>query len=133
MPKDKAGFDAVYVVIDRLSKQAISMPCYKTVTAEDMAQLYITHVYRLLTGHQSQLFRTEDLNSSSQFLDRILSYIRHQIEAFLLPSTHQTDGQTEIMNQYLDQRLRPYVNYYQDNWSSMLPLIGLLAVDTIPY
>jgi hypothetical protein len=27
----------------------------------------------------------------------------------------QTDGQTEIINQYIDQRLRPFVNYYQDN------------------
>jgi transposase InsO family protein len=24
----------------------------------------------------------------------------------------QTDGQTEIINQYIDQRLRPFVNYY---------------------
>ncbi|KFZ24956.1 hypothetical protein V502_00565, partial [Pseudogymnoascus sp. VKM F-4520 (FW-2644)] len=27
----------------------------------------------------------------------------------------QTDGQTENMNQWIDQRLCPYVNYYQDN------------------
>ena len=25
------------------------------------------------------------------------------------------------MNQYLDQRLRPFVNYFQDNWSDLLP------------
>jgi hypothetical protein len=35
----------------------------------------------------------------------------------------QTDRQTEIMNQYLDQRLRPFANYYQDNWSELLPLM----------
>ena len=46
MPKDKAGYDTVYVVVDRLSKQAVSIPCYKTVTAEQMAQLYIDRVYR---------------------------------------------------------------------------------------
>lgn len=27
----------------------------------------------------------------------------------------EKDGQTEIMNQDIDQRLRPFVNYYQDN------------------
>src|ERR1035437_2444543 len=27
------------------------------------------------------------------------------------------------MNQYLDQRLRPYVSYYQDNWSELLPMM----------
>jgi hypothetical protein len=43
----------------------------------------------------------------------------------------QTDGQTEIMNQYIDQRLRPFVNYYQDNWPQMLPMIDF-AQATLP-
>jgi hypothetical protein len=46
MPKDKFGHDTVFVVVDRLGKQAISEPCYKTVTAEDMARMYIKQVYR---------------------------------------------------------------------------------------
>ncbi len=33
----------------------------------------------------------------------------------------QTDGNTEILNQYIDQRLRPFVNHFQDNWSDLLP------------
>jgi hypothetical protein len=32
------------------------------------------------------------------------------------------DGQTERMNQTLEQYLRIYCNYQQDNWSSLLPL-----------
>ena len=27
------------------------------------------------------------------------------------------------MNRYIDQRLRPFVNFYQDNWSEFIPLI----------
>ena len=46
MPKDKHRFDIVFVVINRLSKQAISEPCYKTVTAKETAQIYIRSVYR---------------------------------------------------------------------------------------
>jgi hypothetical protein len=34
-----------------------------------------------------------------------------------------TDGQTEIVNQYIDQRMRPFVNYNQDNWSKLLPIV----------
>ena len=37
MPKDKAGYDNVFVVIDCLSKQAVSIPCHKTITAKEMA------------------------------------------------------------------------------------------------
>jgi hypothetical protein len=45
MPKDKFGYDCVLVIIDHLSKQAISILCYKTVTAEQLAELFITYVY----------------------------------------------------------------------------------------
>jgi hypothetical protein len=46
MPVDKKGYDMVFVVINRLSKQAISLPCYKIVTSEDIARLYISAIYR---------------------------------------------------------------------------------------
>ncbi|KAI1007774.1 hypothetical protein K3495_g453 [Podosphaera aphanis] len=44
----------------------------------------------------------------------------------------QTDGQTEIYNQYLQKRLRPYVNYYQNNWSELLPMMDC-ALLTLPH
>jgi hypothetical protein len=45
MPKDKAGYNTVYIVVHRLSKQAILVPCYKIVTAEDIVRLYIDRIY----------------------------------------------------------------------------------------
>jgi hypothetical protein len=35
--KNKYGYNAIYIVIDRLSKQSISIPCYKTTMAKDIA------------------------------------------------------------------------------------------------
>lgn len=121
MPKDKFGYDAVLVVIDRLSKQAISVPCHKTVTAEQLAQLYITHVYRYYGAPESVVS-----DRGPQFVSRFWGEFCRILGVKLKLSTAfhpQTDGQTEIMNQYLDQRLRPYVNYYQENWSELLPLM----------
>ena len=46
MPKDKDGFDYIFIVIDRLSKQAISEPCFATTNAEDIARLFIKSIYR---------------------------------------------------------------------------------------
>jgi hypothetical protein len=43
-PPDKAGHDIIFVVVDRLSKRSYSLPCSKTVTAKDMACLFITHI-----------------------------------------------------------------------------------------
>jgi hypothetical protein len=34
----------------------------------------------------------------------------------------QADGQTERVNQMLEQYLRTFCNFQQDNWSSLLPL-----------
>ncbi|KAI9039180.1 Retrovirus polyprotein [Aspergillus affinis] len=39
----------------------------------------------------------------------------------ILRQKPSTNGYTEIVNQYLAQKLRPFVNYYQDNWSELLP------------
>src|SRR3954453_2202561 len=37
----------------------------------------------------------------------------------------QTDGQTERLNQTLEQYLRFYVNYQQNNWVELLPVAQL--------
>jgi predicted aspartyl protease len=120
-PPDTHGYDTVFVVIDRLSKQAFSIPCFKTTTAKDMARLYIQNIYRI-RGAPESIVSDRGPQFTSDFWDefcRILGIC-------LKPSTAfhpETDGQTEIMNQYLAQRLRPFVNYYQDNWSELLPIM----------
>jgi hypothetical protein len=43
---DKYGFDTVFVMINRLSKQSIFTPCHKTATTEDIARMFIDRVYR---------------------------------------------------------------------------------------
>jgi hypothetical protein len=40
-PCNKNGYDAILVVIDRLSKQAFSLPYFKTTIIKDIAELYI--------------------------------------------------------------------------------------------
>jgi len=45
------------------------------------------------------------------------------IERRLSPPFHpQTDGQTEWTNSTLEQYLRAYLNYQQDNWKELLPM-----------
>ena len=36
----------------------------------------------------------------------------------------QTDGSTEVLNQYIDQQLHSFVNDFQDNWSDLLPAMN---------
>ena len=41
------GCDSVYVVVDRLSKHTNFIPCSSSITAEDVARLFLTHVWKL--------------------------------------------------------------------------------------
>jgi hypothetical protein len=43
--RDKHGYDNVLVIMDCLLKESISIPCYKTTTAKEMASLFIYYVW----------------------------------------------------------------------------------------
>jgi len=34
-----------FIVVNRLSKQAISLPYFKTITVKDMACIYVNNIY----------------------------------------------------------------------------------------
>jgi hypothetical protein len=44
-PKDKKRFNTVLIIVDCLTKRHVSIPCHKTVTAQETARLFIQHVY----------------------------------------------------------------------------------------
>ena len=46
LPKSK-GFDALWVVVDRLSKQQHFVPCLTTIDAQGLATLFIDNIFRL--------------------------------------------------------------------------------------
>lgn len=129
-PKDRNGYDQILVIIDRLSKQAITIPCHKTIDARGLAHLFIQWVYRF--GHTPESIISD---RGAQFVSRFWSEFCQIIGVKIKLSTayhKQTDGQTEIMNKYIDQRLRPFVTYYQDNWSELLPLMDRVQM-TLPH
>jgi transposase InsO family protein len=129
-PKDKFGHDMIFVVIDRLGKRAYSIPCYKTTTAKDMARLFITYIWRT-HGPPDTIVSDRGPQFISEFWNELCRILGIKLK--LSTANHApTDGQTEIMNQYIDQRLRPFVNYYQDNWSELLPMIDY-AQATLPH
>lgn len=120
-PPDKNGYDALFVVIDRLGKKAISVPCHKTCTARDLAQIYLTHVYRH-HGTPESIVSDRGPQFISDFWNEFCRILGIKVKLSTADKA-STDGQTEIMNQYIDQRLRPYLDYYQDNWSQMMPMM----------
>jgi len=82
---------------------------------------YIMSTHGECMEHQRPSLQTEDQNSSQHSR---MNYASSQVSSrstLQLIYHPQTDGNTEILNQYIDQRLRPFVNHFQDNWSDLLP------------
>lgn len=119
-PATKSSFDSIWVVVDRLTKYAYFIPCNETMTASEFAFLFLRHIFsshglpREIVSDRGSLFVSKFVSSFCK-----LANIHQALSTAFHP---QTDGQTEIMNQFLEQYLRSFVNYDQDNWVELLPL-----------
>lgn len=130
LPRDRDGYDMVMVIVDRFGKRPFSIPCHKNIDAKEAARLYVHYVYRIY-GPPDTIMSDRGPQFISAFWNEFTRILG--IKLRLSTAYHpQTDGQTEIVNQYLDQRLRPFVNYFQDNWSKLLPLMDY-AQATLPH
>ena len=125
-----SGYDAILVIVDRFSKYIIVLPTNMELSAFGTAQIYRDHVWSQF-GLPRKVISDRGPQFAAQFMRDLHSLTG--VESNLSTAYHpQTDGQTEIANQYLDQRLRPFVNYFQDNWAELLPMMDY-ANATLPH
>jgi predicted aspartyl protease len=119
LPKTKAGHDAIYVIVDKLSKMAHFIPTHTTATAPDTAKLFLHHVVKL-HGVPKSIVSDRDSKFTSQFWKSLWQLLDTKL-AMSTAFHPQTDGQTEVMNKMLEQMLRAFTNVKQDNWDELLP------------
>lgn len=114
------GFDSILVVVCRLTKMAHFIPCREDMKTEEFAQLFVANIFRL-HGFPVDVVSDRGSHFRSAFWRQVLRlcHIKGQLSTSFHP---QTDGQTEQTNQTLEQYLRLYCNYEQDNWSTLLPV-----------
>jgi transposase InsO family protein len=114
------GCNALWVVVDRLTKMAHFVACNDTMKPEDVAASFVTHVIRL-HGIPADIISDRGSMFTSQFLERVTKALG--ISRKLSTAFHpQTDGQIECVNATLEQYLRAYCNYQQDDWKALLPI-----------
>ena len=112
------GFNAILVVIDRLTKMAHFMPTHDTVDAPGLAKLLQDNIWRL-HGIPSSIISDRGSLFTSIFWKSLSKLLKTEIN--LSTAFHpQTDGQTERTDAALEQYLRIYSNYQQDNWVDLL-------------
>jgi len=116
-----SGHNAVMIVVELVSKRAHFIPMHTMVIAEGAARLFLHQVWTL-----HDLPKCVVLDRGPQFITRFTRELYCLLGIKLASSTvwhPQTDGQTEHVNQELDQYLQLFVNEQQDNWYDLLPMV----------
>ncbi|OCB89288.1 hypothetical protein A7U60_g3544 [Sanghuangporus baumii] len=87
---------------------------------EGMARIYRDHVFRL-HGLPRKIIHDRGVQFDAKMMKELYKLLH--IEGNPSTAYHpQTDGQTERVNQELEQYLRLYVNYRQSDWADWLAL-----------
>ena len=106
-------------VTDRLSKMKHYIPA-KSTTAKAVARMFLRYVWSL-HGVPEHIISDRGPQFVSEFWSELCSQLL--TERRLSSAFHpETDGQSENTNQAMEQYLRAFVNYAQDDWVDWLPL-----------
>ena len=113
-----AGKDAVLVVCDRLSKMMHFVATTEGTSAEGLARLFRNNVWKL-----HGLLESVVSDREPQFAAELTKELNRMLGIKTKLSTvfhSQTDGQTERMNQELEQYLRFFIENRQKDWPEWL-------------
>jgi hypothetical protein len=120
LPRTARGYDSIWVIIDRLMKIAHFLPVKTYYPVLTYAELYIA---RILSLHG--IPKTIVLDRGPQFVSKFWEELHKSLGTKLLHSSAyhpQTSGQTERVNQILEDMLRACILEFPQKWDDCLPL-----------
>ena len=121
-PSKRAGivYDAILVVVDRFTKMVCYLPTTKTITAEELGELFFFEI-TCRFGTPAGVVSDRGSVFTSAFWSTLCYHAK--VKRRLSTAFHpQTDGQTEKQNQTLEHFLRTFCNAEQTNWAKLLPI-----------
>ena len=121
LPRTQAGNDAIWVVVDRLTKSAHFLPILVTCPLEKLAGMYIKEIVRL-HGVPKSLISDRDPRFTSRFWGALQKAFGTELR--LSTAYHpQSDGQSERTIQTLEDMLRACALDSRGSWDEQLPLV----------
>jgi hypothetical protein len=120
LPIPSLRHDSIWVIIDRLTKTTHFLPVHTTYNAKKYAKIYLGQII-----HLHGVSKTIISNRGAQFIACFWEQLQHSLGTKLIRSSAyhpQTDGQTERINQILEDMLRFCIIQYDKNWDKCLAL-----------
>jgi hypothetical protein len=121
LPRTPTGEDAIWVVVDRLTKSAHFIPMKVKDPMDKLARLYVQNIVRL-HGVPSAIVSDRDSHFTSRFWQSLQKEMGTELK-FSTAFHPQTDGQSKRTNQVLEDMLRACVLDFKGSWIQYLPLI----------
>jgi hypothetical protein len=112
--------DSISVIVDRLTKTTHFIVVHTTYSARQYAELYMDHIVRL-----HGIPKTIISDRGTQFVACFWEQLHECLGTQLIRSSSyhpQTDGQTERINQILEDMLRASILHFDKSWDKCLPL-----------
>jgi ribonuclease HI len=113
LPNTSRKHDSIWVIVDRLTKTAHFLPVHTTYNAKRYAEIYLDQIVRL-----HGVPKTIISDRGAQFVARFWEQLHDALGTELIRSSAyhpQTDGQTERVNQILEDMLRACVLQFDKN------------------
>jgi hypothetical protein len=120
LPNTSWHHDSIWVIVDRLTKTAHFLPVYTTHKTEKYAEIYVDQIVRL-----HGIPKTIVSDRGALFVAHFWEQLQESLGTHAIRSSAyhpQTDGQTERVNQILEDMLRACVLHYGNNWDKCLSL-----------
>lgn len=118
LPKTKGGYDAIWVIVDRLTKVAYFLPVKQTYDGNKLAELYLTRIV-ILHGVQKELSLIEEPNLHQDF-GGVFMKLWVQSWDSAQHIIHKLGDRLRV-NQILEDMLRTCVLVYGLVWEICLP------------
>lgn len=119
LPRTQSGYDSIWVIVDRLTKVAHFIPVKTTYSSNKLAELYLARIV-CLHGVPKSIVSDRGSQFTSRFWEGLHEVLGTRLN-FSTAYHPQTDGQTERVNQILEDMLRACALDYGDSWDKNLP------------
>jgi len=113
LPKSD-GYTKIWVIVDRFSKMAHFIQLRTEEHIKELALTFVKEIWHL-HGLPESIVSDRDTRFTSKFWTSLMQLLHVKLN--LTTTFHlESDGQTERVDQRLEQYLRTYCSYQQDDW-----------------
>ncbi|KAL0295738.1 UNVERIFIED_CONTAM: Transposon Tf2-12 polyprotein [Sesamum calycinum] len=138
LPRTLRKHDAIWVIVDRLTKSAHFLPIRLGDSLDKLAELYVSEIVKL-HGVPVSIVSDRDPRFTSRFWGSLQGALGTKLH-FSTAFHPQTDGQSERTIQTLEDMMRACIMEFKGNWDDHLPLMEFAynnsfhsSIDMAPY